>query len=67
MPSLNPSNCVRSFSNEFNKEALLKTTQFPHRFGDPKEYAQLAEHIINNTYLNGETIRLDSAMRMEAK
>ena len=58
---------LMSLAKDENKEALLKTTQFPHRFGDPKEYAQLAEHIINNTYLNGETIRLDSAMRMEAK
>jgi hypothetical protein len=47
-----------------NKETLLESTQFPHRFGDVNEYAQLAEHIISNTYLNGETIRLDSAMRM---
>ena len=58
---------LMSLAKEENKEALLKTTQFPHRFGDVKEYAQLAEHIVNNTYLNGETIRLDSAMRMEAK
>ena len=58
---------LMSLAKEENKEALLKSTQFPHRFGDVKEYAQLAEHIINNTYLNGETIRLDSAMRMEAK
>ena len=58
---------LMSLAKDENKEALLKTTQFPHRFGDVKEYAQLAEHIINNTYLNGETIRLDSAMRMEAK
>ena len=58
---------LMSLAKEENKEALLNSTQFPHRFGDVKEYAQLAEHIINNTYLNGETIRLDSAMRMEAK
>jgi hypothetical protein len=50
-----------------NKEALLEATQFPHRFGNVQEFAELAEHIINNTYLNGETIRLDSAMRMGAK
>ena len=56
-----------ALAKDENKEALLKSIQFPHRFGDVKEYAQLAEHIINNTYLNGETIRLDSAMRMEAK
>ena len=58
---------LMSLAKEENKESLLRSTQFPHRFGDVKEYAQLAEHIINNTYLNGETIRLDSAMRMEAK
>ena len=58
---------LMSLAKEENKESLLNSTQFPHRFGDVKEYAQLAEHIINNTYLNGETIRLDSAMRMEAK
>ena len=58
---------LMALAKDENKEALLKSTQFPHRFGDVKEYAQLAEHIINNTYLNGETIRLDSAMRMEAK
>ena len=58
---------LMALAKDENKEALLKSTQFPHRFGDVKEYAQLAEHIINNTYLNGETIRLDSAMRMEAR
>jgi 3-hydroxyacyl-CoA dehydrogenase/3-hydroxy-2-methylbutyryl-CoA dehydrogenase len=58
---------LMALAKDENKEALLKSTQFPHRFGDVKEYAQLAEHIVNNTYLNGETIRLDSAMRMEAK
>ena len=51
---------LMALAKDENKEALLKSTQFPHRFGDVKEYAQLAEHIINNTYLNGETIRLDS-------
>src|SRR6056300_1160480 len=58
---------LMSLAKEENKEALLSSTQFPHRFGDVKEYAQLAEHIVNNTYLNGETIRLDSATRMEAQ
>jgi len=58
---------LMSLAKDENKEALLKETQFPHRFGNPEEYAQLAEHIINNTYLNGETIRLDSAMRMGPK
>ena len=55
---------LMQLAKDENKETLLESTQFPHRFGDVNEYAQLAEHIISNTYLNGETIRLDSAMRM---
>ncbi len=46
------------------RDPLLESTQFPHRFGKPNEFAELAIHIVENTYLNGETIRLDSAMRM---
>ena len=46
---------------------LLESTQFPHRFGQPKEFAELAVHIVENTYLNGETIRLDSGMRMKPR
>ena len=37
---------------------------FPKRLGEPKEYAKLAKHIIENDYLNGTTIRLDAAIRM---
>ena len=58
---------LMQLAKDENKEALLESTQFPHRFGHVDEYAQLAEHIISNTYLNGETIRLDSAMRMGAQ
>ena len=58
---------LMSLAADESKESLLEATQFPNRFGDVNEFAQLAEHIINNTYLNGETIRLDSAMRMNAK
>jgi NAD(P)-dependent dehydrogenase (short-subunit alcohol dehydrogenase family) len=41
-------------------------SQVPHpsRLGDPSEYALLAEHIVRNPMLNGETIRLDGAIRM---
>ncbi|WP_280495509.1 3-hydroxyacyl-CoA dehydrogenase [Nocardia asiatica] len=40
--------------------------QVPHpsRLGDPTEYAALARHIVENPMLNGETIRLDGAIRM---
>jgi len=36
----------------------------PARLGDPAEYAALAVHIVENAMLNGETIRLDGAIRM---
>lgn len=45
---------------------LMKTVPFPQRLGKPDEYAQLAQHIIENGLLNGETIRLDGALRMQA-
>ncbi len=37
---------------------------FPSRLGDPAEYAAMARHIVENSMLNGETIRLDGAIRM---
>jgi NAD(P)-dependent dehydrogenase (short-subunit alcohol dehydrogenase family) len=49
------------------QESLGRTTVFPARFGRPEEYAALVEHIIENQMLNGETIRLDGAVRLAAK
>ena len=46
------------------QESLGKQTPFPSRLGDPREYAQMVESIIANPMLNGETIRLDGAIRM---
>jgi NAD(P)-dependent dehydrogenase (short-subunit alcohol dehydrogenase family) len=46
------------------REALGNSIPFPHRLGMPEEYAQLAAAIIENPMLNGETIRLDGALRM---
>ncbi len=46
---------------------LAKNVPFPHRLGKPEEYAQLAIHLIENDYLNGEVIRLDGGLRMNAK
>jgi len=40
---------------------------FPSRLGKPEEYARLAVFIIENPMLNGETIRLDGAIRMAPK
>ncbi|NQV54481.1 MAG: SDR family NAD(P)-dependent oxidoreductase [Rhodospirillales bacterium] len=44
--------------------ALNASVPFPKRMGHDTEYADLALHICENTYLNGETIRLDGALRM---
>lgn len=45
---------------------LAKSIPFPQRLGDPDEYALLVQHIVENPLLNGETIRLDGALRMQA-
>jgi NAD(P)-dependent dehydrogenase (short-subunit alcohol dehydrogenase family) len=49
------------------RTALGAQVPFPPRLGQPAEYAQLACHIAENTMLNGETIRLDGALRMPPK
>jgi NAD(P)-dependent dehydrogenase (short-subunit alcohol dehydrogenase family) len=46
------------------KTSLAASVPFPQRLGVPTDYAALALHIIGNRYLNGETIRLDGALRM---
>ncbi|WP_433875393.1 SDR family NAD(P)-dependent oxidoreductase [Sinomonas atrocyanea] len=45
-------------------QALASSIPHPSRLGDPDEFAGLAEHIISNGMLNGETIRIDGAIRM---
>jgi len=49
------------------QDALGKMVPFPPRLGKPHEYAQLSKSIIENVMLNGETIRLDGAIRMQPK
>jgi NAD(P)-dependent dehydrogenase (short-subunit alcohol dehydrogenase family) len=49
------------------QDSLAKSVPFPPRLGRPDEYAQLAAHIVENEMLNGETIRLDGALRMAPK
>ncbi len=49
------------------RAALAAAIPFPPRLGRPAEYAALARHIIENTMLNGEVIRLDGAIRMAPK
>jgi NAD(P)-dependent dehydrogenase (short-subunit alcohol dehydrogenase family) len=46
------------------KAALAASVPFPKRLGDPDEYAHLAETMITNGYFNGESVRLDGAIRL---
>jgi 3-hydroxyacyl-CoA dehydrogenase/3-hydroxy-2-methylbutyryl-CoA dehydrogenase len=46
------------------RESLGKQVPFPPRLGKVSEFAALVQHIVENAYLNGETIRLDGAIRM---
>jgi NAD(P)-dependent dehydrogenase (short-subunit alcohol dehydrogenase family) len=46
------------------RQSLGASVPFPPRLGRPEEYAALAQHIVENVMLNGETIRLDGALRM---
>lgn len=49
------------------RDALGQMVPFPSRLGRGEEFAGLAVHIVGNTYINGEVIRLDGAIRMAAK
>jgi Dehydrogenases with different specificities (related to short-chain alcohol dehydrogenases) len=49
------------------QESLAASIPFPARLGTPQDYAKLVHQIITNEMLNGETIRLDGAIRMPPK
>jgi NAD(P)-dependent dehydrogenase (short-subunit alcohol dehydrogenase family) len=49
------------------QDALAASIPFPKRLGRPEEFADLVAHIVENGYLNGETIRLDGAVRLAPK
>lgn len=49
------------------RAALAAAIPFPKRLANPSEFAMLAQHIIENTMLNGEVIRLDGALRLQPK
>jgi NAD(P)-dependent dehydrogenase (short-subunit alcohol dehydrogenase family) len=50
---------------EETQKSLGASVPFPSRLGDPKEFAALVMHMCNNSYLNGDVIRLDGALRMQ--
>lgn len=49
------------------QDSLAASIPFPKRLGNPEEYARLAEHIVENEFINGTVIRLDGAIRMAPK
>jgi NAD(P)-dependent dehydrogenase (short-subunit alcohol dehydrogenase family) len=53
-----------SMTEEIQK-SLSEDILFPKKLGDPKNFGELCAHIIENTYLNGSTIRLDGGLRLK--
>jgi NAD(P)-dependent dehydrogenase (short-subunit alcohol dehydrogenase family) len=49
------------------RQRLEEQIPWPPRLGRPEEYAALVRHIVENDYLNGEVIRLDGSLRMQAR
>ena len=62
-PGLFMTPMMAGFTQE-GQDSLAATLPFPQRLGQPKEYGMLVEQIVKNPILNGETIRLDCALRM---
>jgi len=52
---------------EEQREALGQSVLFPKKLGQPLQYGELVAHIVKNSYLNGEVIRLDGGIRMPPK
>lgn len=50
--------------NDEMREALAANVPFPKRLGQPRDFAQLVVAVVENGYMNGETIRIDGALRM---
>ncbi len=63
-PGIFRSPMLEAFGQEI-MDGLAKDVTCPPRLGEPSEFARLAQFIIECGYLNGETIRLDGALRMQ--
>jgi NAD(P)-dependent dehydrogenase (short-subunit alcohol dehydrogenase family) len=65
-PGLFMTPMMESFSQEI-QDSLASTLPFPSRLGKPAEFGRLVRDIVENPILNGEVIRIDSALRMAPK
>ena len=62
-PGIIDTNLLAGLNDEM-KEALARGVPFPKRLGTPEDFAHLVVAVIENGYMNGETIRMDGALRM---
>jgi NAD(P)-dependent dehydrogenase (short-subunit alcohol dehydrogenase family) len=65
-PGLFKTPMMESFSQEI-QNSLAAELPFPSRLGNPSEFGELVKHIAENAIINGETIRIDSAVRLQPK
>lgn len=65
-PGLMETPMLLGFTQEV-QDSLAAQVPFPSRLGKPEEYAELVGHIIANAMINGETIRLDGALRLQPR
>jgi NAD(P)-dependent dehydrogenase (short-subunit alcohol dehydrogenase family) len=54
---------TENMPNDYSAK-MIAESPFPHRMGQPEEYASLAMHLIDNSMMNGEVIRIDAGLRM---
>lgn len=66
MPGIFETPLLMTVSEEY-RDALSKSVPFPPRLGRPSEYANLASLMITNSYMNGESVRIDGSIRMAPK
>lgn len=62
-PGLMETQMLQALSDDLRAK-LVDQVPFPNQLGDPNSFAKLVQHIFENVYLNGETIRLDAALRL---
>ncbi len=65
-PGLFKTPMMESFPQEI-QDALAAGLPFPSRLGHPEEFGALVKHMVENAIMNGETVRLDSAVRLQPK
>ena len=58
---------VAGMPDNVSQSIIDRMILYPERMGQPEEYAKLAQHIVENSYLNATTLDLDAGARMQAR